>query len=100
MDKIDYKELEKIPVPKDLEKRLSMQIDMWEQQEKAARKHDIVLRRILPAAGIAACLAAAVLLGIREHNNDIRKTDEAMDLLFYAFELGSQNTDDAIDFLF
>ena len=28
------------------------------------------------------------------------KCDEAMDLLFYAFELGSQNTDDAIDFLF
>jgi hypothetical protein len=100
MDKIDYKELEKIPVPEDLEKRLSMQIDMWEKQEKAARKRNIVMRRLLPAAGIAACLAAAVLLGIKEHNYDIRKTDEAMDLLFYAFELGSQNTDDAIDFLF
>jgi negative regulator of sigma E activity len=100
MDKIDYKELEKIPVPEDLEERLSMQIDMWEKQEKAARKHNIILSRILPVTGIAACLAAVVLLGIREHNNDIRKTDEAMDLLFYAFELGSQNTDDAIDFLF
>ena len=100
MDKIDYKELEKIPVPEDLEERLSMQIDMWEKQEKAVRKHNIVLRRILPATGIAACLAAAVLLGIRQRNNEIRKTDEAMDLLFYAFELGSQNTDDAIDFLF
>ena len=81
MDKIDYKELEKIPVPEDLEERLSMQIDMWEKQEKAARKHNI-------------------LLGIRQHNNEIRKTNEAMDLLFYAFQMGTQNTDDAIDFLF
>ncbi len=100
MDKIDYKELEKIPVPEDLEKRLSMQIDMWQEQENAARRHKFVLRRILPVTGIAACLTAVVLLGIRQHNNDIRKTDEAMDLLFYAFQLGSQNTDDAIDFLF
>ena len=100
MDKIDYKELEKIPVPEGLEERLSTQIDMWQRQENAARRRNIVMRRILPATGIAACLAVAVLLGIRQHDNEIRKTDEAMDLLFYAFELGSSNTDNAIDFLF
>ncbi len=100
MEKIDYKELEKIPVPEGLEKRLSMQIDMWQRQERAARRHNVLFRRILPATGIAACLALAVFLGIRQHNNEIRKTDEAMDLLFYAFELGSSSTDNAIEFLF
>ncbi|MBR5706867.1 MAG: hypothetical protein IKX55_04770 [Bacteroidaceae bacterium] len=100
MDKIDYKELEKIPVPEGLEERLSMQIDMWEKEENSRRRHSFVLGRILPATGIAACLAVAVTLGIRNHYNNVQKTEEAMDLLFYAFELGSQNTDQAIDFLF
>ena len=100
MDKIDYKELEKIPVPQDLEERLSMQIDMWEKEENSRRRHGFVLKRLLPATGIAACLAVAVALGIKTHNDNIQKTEEAMDLLFYAFELGSKNTDQAIDFLF
>ena len=100
MDKIDYKEIEKIPVPEGLEERLSMQIDMWEKEENNRRRHGFVLKRILPATGIAACLAVAVALGIKTHNDNIQKTQEAMDLLFYAFEQGAQNTDQAIDFLF
>ncbi len=58
MDKIDWNELERIPIPEGLEERLSNCIDEWAEQEKP-RMVSVWMRRV----AVAACLAIVFGLG-------------------------------------
>ena len=59
MDKIDYKALERIPIPEGLEERLSAKIDEWEQEEKRQKAQR---RRLLPTALRYTAVAASIAL--------------------------------------
>jgi len=59
MDEIDYKALERIPIPEGLEERLSAKIDEWELEEKRQKDQR---RRLLPTTLRYAAIAASIAL--------------------------------------
>ena len=59
MDKIDYKALERIPIPEGLEERLSAKIDEWEQEETRQKAQR---RRLLPRSLRYTAIAASIAL--------------------------------------
>ena len=67
MDELDYKALEKIPIPEGLEQRLSAKIDEWEHEEQQRKPLKAQHRRLLPSAlrytAAAACLVLVFDVG-------------------------------------
>ena len=64
MDKLNWKELEQIPIPEGLEERLSAKIDEWEEEEKkATRSRLIPLTSYLKVTAIAASIALVFGVG-------------------------------------
>jgi hypothetical protein len=59
MDEIDYKALERIPIPEGLEERLSAKIDEWELEEKRQKDQR---RRLLPTTLRYTAIAASIAL--------------------------------------
>ena len=66
MDELNYKALERIPIPEGLEERLSAKIDEWEQEK---RKLKAQRRRLQPNALRYTAIAASIALvfGIGYH---------------------------------
>lgn len=66
MDELNYKALERIPIPEGLEARLSAKIDEWEQEET---KQKAQRRRLLPSAlrYMAVAASVALVLGVGLH---------------------------------
>lgn len=62
MDKLNWKELEQIPVPQGVEERLSAKIDEWERAELAKQQPRLAVRKVVPYLSVAASLV--LLLGI------------------------------------
>ena len=67
MDELDYKALEKIPIPEGLEQRLSAKIDEWEHEEQQRKPLKAQHRHLLPSAlrytAAAACLVLVFDVG-------------------------------------
>lgn len=62
MDKLNWKELEQIPVPQGVEERLSAKIDEWERAELAKQQPRLAVRKVVRYLSVAASLV--LLLGI------------------------------------
>ena len=60
MERLNWKELEQIPIPEGLEERLSAKIDEWEESEKRKVKP---LASYLKITAIAACVALVFGVG-------------------------------------
>ena len=69
MDKLNLEELERIPIPEDLEERLSKKIDEWEQNEKQTTRH-FLLPRAMRYTAIAASFALVFGVGIHYLQNE------------------------------
>ena len=54
MDKLNWKELEQIPIPEGLEERLEAKIDEWERAEQQTRKPRLKFSQAMRYASIAA----------------------------------------------
>ena len=68
MDKLNWKELEQIPIPEGLEERLSAKIDEWEEREKVKvqsekRKVQYLFPSYLKVTAIAASVALVFGVG-------------------------------------
>lgn len=64
MDKLNWKELEQIPIPEGLEERLSAKIDKWEEEEKKATCSRLIpLTSYLKVTAIAASIALVFGVG-------------------------------------
>jgi hypothetical protein len=76
MDELNYKALERIPIPEGLEARLSAKIDEWEQEET---KQKAQRRRLLPSAQryMAVAASVALVLGVGLH---LMRQDEVTNL--------------------
>ncbi len=76
MDELNYKALERIPIPEGLEARLSAKIDEWEQEET---KQKAQRRRLLPSAlrYMAVAASVALVLGVGLH---LMRQDEVTNL--------------------
>ena len=76
MDELNYKALERIPIPEGLEARLSAKIDEWEQEET---KQKAQRRRLLPSAlrYMAVAASVALVLGVGLH---LMRKDEVTNL--------------------
>ena len=76
MDELNYKALERIPIPEGLEERLSAKIDEWEQEET---KQKAQRRRLLPSAlrYMAVAASVALVLGVGLH---LMRQDEVTNL--------------------
>jgi uncharacterized protein HemX len=61
MDELNLKDLEHIPIPEGLEKRLSEKIDEWEQAEK--KPHFFSFNKPLRYVSVAASIALVLGLG-------------------------------------
>ena len=71
MDELNYKTLERIPIPEGLEERLSKKIDEWEQEEKvqkAQRRH--LLPKPLRYTAVAASMALVFGMGYHYFGQD------------------------------
>jgi len=69
MDKLNLEELERIPIPEELEERLSKKIDEWEQNEKQTTRH-FLLPRAMRYTAIAASFALVFGVGIHYLQNE------------------------------
>ena len=71
MDELNYKTLERIPIPEGLEERLSKKIDEWEQEEKVQKAQR---RRLLPKplryTAVAASMALVFGMGYHYFGQD------------------------------
>ena len=63
MDKLNWKELDQIPIPEGLEDRLSAKIDEWEQNEKQTKARRLTLPKAVRYTGIAASIILVFGLG-------------------------------------
>ena len=63
MDKLNWKELDQIPIPEGLEDRLSAQIDEWEQNEKQTKARRLTLPKAVRYTSIAASIVLVFGLG-------------------------------------
>lgn len=63
MEKLNFDELDKIPIPAGLEQRLSSSIDQWERMEHAKRR-----RLRMKTIGIAASIALLSGIGLYFYN--------------------------------
>lgn len=80
MEKLNFEELNKIPIPEGFEEELSMKIDEWEA-EKIAKAKDVKpkprkSRIIYMAAGIAASVAIILAVGLNYLNNSTPQADQ------------------------
>lgn len=66
MEEINFEELNKIPIPEELEKHLSMKIDEWEAKEKRSSRGN----RIKTALNIAAGLIIVFGMGVYIYNKE------------------------------
>ena len=63
MDKLNWKELDQIPIPEGLEDRLSAKIDEWEQNEKQTKARRLTLPKAVRYTSIAASIVLVFGLG-------------------------------------
>ena len=66
MDKLNWKELEQIPIPEGLEERLEAKIDEWEEREKVkvqSEESKYLFPSYLKVSAIAACIALVFGVG-------------------------------------
>lgn len=63
MDKLNWKELEQIPVPQGVEERLSAKIDEWERAEQKKAKPRSAVRQAARYLSVAASLVLLVGIG-------------------------------------
>ena len=70
MDELNYKALERIPIPEGLEERLSAKIDEWEQEEKQQKAKYRLLPRALRYTAIAASIALVFGVGFHYLRQD------------------------------
>ena len=87
MDELNYKELERIPIPEGLEERLLAKIDEWEKEsltpalskgEGGKRRH-FFRPRILRYAAVAACFAIVFGLGYHKYGQNPAEQDTYQD---------------------
>ncbi len=80
MEKLNFEELNKIPIPEGFEEELSMKIDEWEAERnakaKAANPKPRKSRIIYMAAGIAASIAIIIAVGFNYLNNSTPQADQ------------------------
>ena len=85
MDKLNFEELERIPIPEGLEERLSAKIDEWESltpalsQREGERKRISFRPRILQYAAVAACIAIVFGLGYQKFEQNPAEQDTYQD---------------------
>ncbi len=63
MDKLNWKELEQIPIPEGLEERLEAKIDEWERAEEQKKAKRLMFPKPMRYAAIAACIALVFGVG-------------------------------------
>ena len=80
MEKLNFEELNKIPIPEGFEEELSMKIDEWEAERIAKAKDKNPKPRksriIYMAAGIAASIAIIIAVGFNYLNNIPRRRNK------------------------
>ena len=87
MDKLNFEELERIPIPEGLEERLSAKIDEWEKESLTptlskgkGKSRQISFRpRILQYAAVAACIAIVFGLGYQKLEQNPAEQDTYQD---------------------
>ena len=87
MDKLNFEELERIPIPEGLEERLSAKIDEWEKEsltpalskDKGKRRQISFRPRILQYAAVAACIAIVFGLGYQKFGQNPAEQDTYQD---------------------
>ncbi len=93
MDEMNWKDLDKIPVPEGLEQRLSARIDAWEAEGRATRHSSMRWRQW---AAAAACLVITVGIGLQVKAISARReTEKAINLLAYNLNKGTQKLEEA-----
>lgn len=63
MDKLNWKELEQIPVPQGVEERLSAKIDEWELAEQVKKQPRWAVRKVVRDLSVAASLVLCLGIG-------------------------------------
>lgn len=80
MEKLNFEELNKIPIPEGFEEELSMKIDEWEAERNAKAKDANPKPRksriIYMAAGIAASVTIILAVGLNYLNNSTPQADQ------------------------
>ena len=87
MDKLNFEELERIPIPEGLEERLSAKIDEWEKESltpalskgEGVGKRVFFRPRVLQYAAVAACIAIVFGLGYQKFGQNPAEQDTYQD---------------------
>lgn len=63
MDRLNWNELEQIPIPEGLEERLEAKIDEWERAEEQTKAKRLMFPKAMRYGAIAACVALVFGVG-------------------------------------